>query len=156
MVIQIDQLIFHNGLPLTFILSDNAGAEPVPLPSTALRENQGHEIDRFAAAQPRRWASFIVPALAGSSFRLDATATRAKEPHRFKPLLVLHRGQRVHNSRERGLYKPPFAVRLAPAIQNTMHKFFFVKHSSSYLGPRPTIRSSGPAFSGPLTLHVIP
>src|SRR4030042_1188196 len=106
MVIQIDQLIFHNGLPLTFILSDNAGAEPVPLPSTALRENQGHETDRFAAAQPRRWAAFI--------------------------------------------------VRLAPAIQNTMHKFFFVKHSSSYLGPRPTIRSSGPAFSGPLTLHVIP
>jgi hypothetical protein len=33
---------------------ENAGAEPVPLPSAALRENQGHETDRFAAAQPRR------------------------------------------------------------------------------------------------------
>jgi hypothetical protein len=29
------------------------GAEPVPLPSAPLRENQGHEPDRFAAAQPR-------------------------------------------------------------------------------------------------------
>ena len=29
------------------------GAEPVPLPSAPLRENQGHETDRFAAAQPR-------------------------------------------------------------------------------------------------------
>ncbi len=29
------------------------GAEPVPLPAAPLRENQGHETDRFAAAQPR-------------------------------------------------------------------------------------------------------
>jgi hypothetical protein len=29
------------------------GAEPVPLPSAPLRENRGHETDRFAAAQPR-------------------------------------------------------------------------------------------------------
>jgi hypothetical protein len=28
-------------------------AEPVPLPSAPLRENQGHETARFAAAQPR-------------------------------------------------------------------------------------------------------
>jgi hypothetical protein len=33
------------------------GAEPVPLPSAPLRENQGHEPDRFAAAQPRVRAS---------------------------------------------------------------------------------------------------
>jgi len=36
-------------------LGENAGAEPVPLPSATLRENQGHETDRFAAAQPRRY-----------------------------------------------------------------------------------------------------
>ena len=29
------------------------GAEPVPLPSAPLRENQRHETDRVAAAQPR-------------------------------------------------------------------------------------------------------
>ena len=29
------------------------GAEPVPHSSATLRENQGHETDRFAAAQPR-------------------------------------------------------------------------------------------------------
>ena len=30
-----------------------AGPEPVPLFSATLRENQGHETDRSAAAQPR-------------------------------------------------------------------------------------------------------
>jgi len=28
-------------------------SEPMPLPSAPLRENHGHETDRFAAAQPR-------------------------------------------------------------------------------------------------------
>jgi len=32
---------------------ENPGAEPVPLFSATLRENQGHETDRSAAAQPR-------------------------------------------------------------------------------------------------------
>ncbi len=38
--------------PLRFAPGE-CGAEPVPLPVAPLRENQGHETDRFAAAQPR-------------------------------------------------------------------------------------------------------
>ncbi len=32
-------------------LRENAGAEPVPLPSAPLRENQGHETDRSLRSQ---------------------------------------------------------------------------------------------------------
>jgi hypothetical protein len=42
----------NNWFSLRFAQGER-GAEPVPLPSAPLRENQGHETDRFAAAQPR-------------------------------------------------------------------------------------------------------
>ncbi len=40
-------------VPHSASLRGERGAEPVPLPVAPLRENQGHETDRFAAAQPR-------------------------------------------------------------------------------------------------------
>ncbi len=52
-------LWYDNEKPVNNIVLHSAslrgerGAEPMPLPVAPLRENQGHETDRFAAAQPR-------------------------------------------------------------------------------------------------------
>jgi len=43
----------NNGFSPSRSEGENPGAEPVPLFSATLRENQGHETDRSAAAQPR-------------------------------------------------------------------------------------------------------